>query len=173
MLKHVSNQDHGSSWAPRQTDLPSLELFARLQRGKDDRSNYGLLSKFSAGGLKSEVQHSTSGKALFQMLGMFAAFERSMIQERVLAGLARAHGHGTKSGRAIGRPRVSTNVERRIRKLRGHGIGKLKIARIAGCGVSTVHRVLSDQRASAGSSQGVVAGLNLSSFSRSERACSS
>ena len=35
-----------------------------------------------------------AGKALFQMMGVFAEFERSMIQERVRAGLKRA-----KSGR--------------------------------------------------------------------------
>src|SRR6516164_4368409 len=31
-----------------------------------------------------------AGKALFQMMGVFAEFERAMIQERVRAGLARA-----------------------------------------------------------------------------------
>src|SRR5205823_5843889 len=31
-----------------------------------------------------------AGRALFQMLGVFAEFERSMIQERVRAGMARA-----------------------------------------------------------------------------------
>jgi DNA invertase Pin-like site-specific DNA recombinase len=31
-----------------------------------------------------------AGKAMFQMMGVFAEFERAMIQERVRAGLARA-----------------------------------------------------------------------------------
>src|SRR5271166_1883316 len=48
-----------------------------------------------------------AGKAMFQMLGVFAEFERSIIQERVRAGLARARERGTKSGNAIGRPRAS------------------------------------------------------------------
>jgi DNA invertase Pin-like site-specific DNA recombinase len=34
----------------------------------------------------------TAGKAMFQMMGVFAEFERAMIQERVRAGLARARG---------------------------------------------------------------------------------
>jgi hypothetical protein len=35
-----------------------------------------------------------AGKALFQMLGVFAEFERSIIQERIAAGIAGArHGH--------------------------------------------------------------------------------
>jgi DNA invertase Pin-like site-specific DNA recombinase len=45
-----------------------------------------------------------SGRAMFGMLGVFAEFERAMIQERVKAGMARARDRGTKSGKAIGRP---------------------------------------------------------------------
>ena len=40
-----------------------------------------------------------SGKAMFEMLGVFAEFERAMIQERVRAGLARARGEGKRLGR--------------------------------------------------------------------------
>ena len=39
-----------------------------------------------------------AGKAMFQMMGVFAEFERSMIVERVRAGVARAKASGTKSG---------------------------------------------------------------------------
>jgi hypothetical protein len=41
---------------------------------------------------------------LHQMMGVFAEFERAMIQERVRAGLAPARAEGTKSGKPIGRP---------------------------------------------------------------------
>jgi DNA invertase Pin-like site-specific DNA recombinase len=37
-----------------------------------------------------------SGKAIFQMIGMFAEFERAMIQKRVRAGLVRAKAEGKK-----------------------------------------------------------------------------
>ena len=47
-----------------------------------------------------------AGKAMFQMMGVFAEFERSMIVERVRAGVARAKASGTKSGKAFGRPRT-------------------------------------------------------------------
>ena len=40
-----------------------------------------------------------AGKALFGMMGVFSEFERSMIQERVRAGLERAHGEGKRLGR--------------------------------------------------------------------------
>lgn len=39
-----------------------------------------------------------AGKAMYQMLGVFAEFERSLIQERVRAGLARAKANGVKLG---------------------------------------------------------------------------
>ncbi len=87
-----------------------------------------------------------SGKAMFQMLGVFAEFERTMIQARVRAGLARARVQGTKSGRPIGRPPVSPAVEDRIRRERRKAHGILKIARELGVGVSVVQRVLAARR---------------------------
>jgi DNA invertase Pin-like site-specific DNA recombinase len=38
-----------------------------------------------------------AGKAMFQMMGVFAEFERAMIAERVRAGLARARGEGKRA----------------------------------------------------------------------------
>ena len=83
-----------------------------------------------------------AGKAMFQMMGVFAEFERAMIRERVMSGLARAKANGTKSGLAIGRPVVSSAIEDRIRALRAEGLGMIKIAKQAGCGVSVVQRVV-------------------------------
>src|SRR5262245_13349187 len=40
-----------------------------------------------------------AGKAMFQMMGVFAEFERAMIQERVRAGLRRARSEGKRLGR--------------------------------------------------------------------------
>ena len=79
-----------------------------------------------------------SGRAMFQMLGVFAEFERGMIRERVNAGLARAKAKGVKLGR---RP-VAPAIERRIRELRSGGMGILKIGRELGVGTSVVQRVL-------------------------------
>ncbi|WP_342740576.1 recombinase family protein [Bradyrhizobium sp. B117] len=79
-----------------------------------------------------------SGRAMFQMLGVFAEFERGMIRERVNAGLARARARGTKLGR---RP-VKASVEARIRELRAEGMGILKIGRTVGVGTSVVQRVI-------------------------------
>ncbi len=79
-----------------------------------------------------------AGKAMFQMCGVFAEFERAMIQERVRAGLARARAQG----KTLGRPKVSAIVEKAIRVARGAGMGKKSIARKLGVGVSVVQRIL-------------------------------
>ena len=79
-----------------------------------------------------------SGRAMFQMMGVFAEFERSMISERVKAGLARTKAKGTK----LGRPRVSEEIESQIIALREKGMAKLAIGRQLGIGTSTVMRVL-------------------------------
>src|SRR5471032_1909010 len=80
----------------------------------------------------------SAGRAMFQMLGVFAEFERGIIRERVNAGLARARANGTKLGR---RP-VKPAVEARIRQLRAKGDGILKIGRKLGIGTSVVQRVV-------------------------------
>jgi hypothetical protein len=53
-----------------------------------------------------------AGKAMFQMLGVFAEFERTMIAERIRAGLARARSEGKR----LGRPRIAPALEKRIRE---------------------------------------------------------
>jgi len=79
------------------------------------------------------------GKAMFQLCGVFAELERSIIQERVKAGLERAKAKGKK----LGRPRTDPEVEERIRQLAAQGVGKGKIARTLSIGVSVAQRVLS------------------------------
>jgi DNA invertase Pin-like site-specific DNA recombinase len=78
------------------------------------------------------------GKALFQMMGVFAEFERAMIRERVCAGLDKARAKGKR----LGRPKVNSSIEDAIRERRATGKGQLAIARDLGVGVSTVRRVL-------------------------------
>jgi DNA invertase Pin-like site-specific DNA recombinase len=80
-----------------------------------------------------------AGKALFQMMGVFAEFERAMIQERVSAGLARARA----AGKVLGRPTVGDEKEVAIRACLGQGYGVIRTARHVGVGVSVVQRVRS------------------------------
>jgi DNA invertase Pin-like site-specific DNA recombinase len=78
-----------------------------------------------------------AGEAMFQMLGVFAQFERAMIRERVNAGLARARAQGKR----LGRPKVATAVEKRVRASLTKGTGILKTARTLGLGTGTVQRI--------------------------------
>jgi DNA invertase Pin-like site-specific DNA recombinase len=82
-----------------------------------------------------------AGRAMFQMLGVFAEFERAMIQERIRAGIARARKHGTKSGLKIGRPGLDRERAAQVRRLLGEGVGIRKTARLLKTGVATVQRI--------------------------------
>ena len=78
-----------------------------------------------------------AGKLMFQITGAFAEFERSMIRQRVRAGLKRA----VEKGATLGRPKISPDVEKRIRSQLRRGKGILKVARELGLGTSTVQRI--------------------------------
>lgn len=81
-----------------------------------------------------------AGKAMFQMMGVFAEFERSMIQECVKAGLNRAKAQG----KTLGRPKVTGKVVKDVLAARADGTGKRKIALQLGIGVSTVNRIIAE-----------------------------
>jgi DNA invertase Pin-like site-specific DNA recombinase len=85
-----------------------------------------------------------AGKAMFQMMGVFAEFERSMIRERVNAGLRRAKA----AGKTLGRRRLENDSADRqavAKALRGDlqkgGVGIRKLATLHGVGVGTVIRI--------------------------------
>ena len=80
-----------------------------------------------------------SGKAMFGMMGVFAEFERSLIQERVKAGLQRAK----TQGKRLGRPPVPPIQVEKIKRLRTEGLSYRKIAHRMDLSVCTVHRLSS------------------------------
>jgi DNA invertase Pin-like site-specific DNA recombinase len=79
-----------------------------------------------------------AGKALFQMMGVFAEFERAMIRERVRAGLERAKAQGKKLGR-----RRNDDPKRvaEVSRLRSKGMGIGRVAKALGIGVSYIQRL--------------------------------
>ena len=85
------------------------------------------------------ARRSGNRKAMFQMMGVFAEFERAMIRERVNAGIARAKA----DGKHCGRPFIDTKLEGRIRDaLTAPGRpGIHKIAKQFGVGSGTVQRI--------------------------------
>jgi DNA invertase Pin-like site-specific DNA recombinase len=83
-----------------------------------------------------------AGKLMFQVCGAFAEFERSMIRQRVLAGLKRA----VAQGKTLGRPKVDAAIERRIQAQLRAGKGMRKTARECGVGTGTVQRVKQEMK---------------------------
>jgi DNA invertase Pin-like site-specific DNA recombinase len=79
-----------------------------------------------------------AGKAMFGMLGVFAEFERALVQERVRAGLQRAR----VQGKRLGRPPVPADVVAAARASHAAGKGMRRIAADLGIGVGTVHRLV-------------------------------
>jgi DNA invertase Pin-like site-specific DNA recombinase len=85
----------------------------------------------------------SSGRAMFGMLSVFAEFERSIIRERVIAGMARAKAKGTKSGKPIGRPAIPPQVKIAICEVyRAGGVGMRSVAKRFNVSVETVRRSL-------------------------------
>src|SRR3984885_13673983 len=133
MMKAVNSKefDMVAAWSVDRLGRSLTDLLAILQ-GLHDK---GIDLFLHQQGLDTST---TAGKAMFQMLGVFAEFERGIIRERVNAGLARAKANGTK----LGRRRVKPSVEARILELRANGEGILKIGRKLGIGTSVVQRVV-------------------------------
>jgi DNA invertase Pin-like site-specific DNA recombinase len=127
----------------RKVDMVAAWSVDRLGRSLQDL--VGFLTDLQALGcdlyLHQQALDTTtpSGRAMFQMCGIFAEFELAMIRGRINAGLARAKANGTKLGRRLVKP----SVETRIRELRAGGMGILKIGRTIGVGTSVVQRVVS------------------------------
>ena len=71
---------------------------------------------------------------MFQMLGVFAEFERAMISERVRAGLAR-------STKKAGRPSLPYTTKRNIERMLSGGTSINQTAKKLKVGIGTVHRI--------------------------------
>jgi DNA invertase Pin-like site-specific DNA recombinase len=136
MLKAVNAKefDMVASWSVDRLGRSLTDLLGILQGLHDKGVDLFLHQQ----GLDTST---TAGKAMFQMLGVFAEFERGIIRERVNAGLARAQANGTR----LGRRRVEPAVEARILELKADGHGILKIGRKLGIGTSVVQRVFKQE----------------------------
>ena len=133
--------------ARREFDLVAAWSVDRLGRSLQDLVAF--LAEMNAKGVdlylhQQGLDTSTpSGRAMFQMLGVFAEFERSMIQERVRAGLARARAQG----KTLGRPKMPVKVQAAVRAAKAEGKGIRQIARDLEIGVATVHRLFAETAA--------------------------
>ena len=127
----------------RKFDIVMAWSVDRLGRSLQDL--IGFLSELHALGIDLALHQqgidtaTPAGKAMFQMMGVFAESERSMIRERVNAGIARAKA----GGKHCGRPFIDTKLVGRIRDaLAAPGRpGLHKIAQQFGVGTGTVQRI--------------------------------
>jgi DNA invertase Pin-like site-specific DNA recombinase len=159
--------DAGISGAKERKDRPGLDQMLKdAQRGKFDiimawaidrvgRSLFDLLGTIQhleACGVdlyldQQNIDTTTPmGKLIFQVTGAFAEFERSMIKQRIHAGLARARKHGTKSGAPIGRAPVDPRAEAKVREALQKGLSYRAAAKAGGVSLGTVQRIVAALR---------------------------
>jgi len=155
VLKRNRYVDHGVSGS--KTSRPKLdEMLADAQPGdtitvyKLDRLGRstahvaGLIQHLTERGIFVESlsdgldSRTATGRAMLQMLSIFAEMERSFIRERTVAGLAAAKA----KGRVGGRPKTLDNKKaRQAQALRDANTSPADIARTLGVSVATVYRL--------------------------------
>src|ERR1700746_780344 len=115
--------------ARRQFDMVMAWSVDRLGRSLQDL--VGFLAEIHALGVDLYLHQqgidttTPAGKAMFQMMGVFAEFERAIIVERVKAGLARARAQGKR----LGPPTLPATTQQRVRERLAQGMGILKVAK--------------------------------------------
>ena len=125
----------------REVDVVLIWDISRL--GRSLQHLLKLLEEFHAKGVdvyfhQQGIDTTTpSGKMMFQMCGVFAEFERSILQERTKAGIERAR----ESGKRIGRPPVPPIMVKKIKALRASGLSFPAISRKTGISVGKCHAV--------------------------------
>lgn len=153
--------DNGVSGAKSRKDRPGLdELLKGVARrdfdmvaawsvdrlGRSLQDLIEVLSELHAKGVdlylhQQGLDTSTpSGRAMFQMMGVFAEFERVIIRERVLSGVARAKAEGV----TLGRPALEDSDAGKVTAIKAAlaaGKGIRRIARDLQAGVGTVLRI--------------------------------
>lgn len=125
----------------RKFDVVAAWSVDRLGRSLQDLIS--MLSELHASGIdlylhQQAIDTTTpAGKAMFQMMGVFAEFERSIIRERVKSGMARAKAQGKR----LGKPAVSEAKVEAVKAELARGTGILKAARLHGVGTYTAQRI--------------------------------
>ena len=117
-----------------------LHLLEILQDLQDRQVELRILE-----GVGAQMTPSTSeGKLFLSMLGAFAEFERTLIRERVVAGLVAARARGHTGGR---RPRLSAAQQRQAQALKQGGLPITEIAQMLQCSRHTVYKALAQAKA--------------------------
>ena len=97
--------------------------------------------------LREAIDTSTPmGKAMFVIVGAMAELESSLIAERTAAAMQYAQTHGTRSGRAIGRPRVVFDREEAYRMRNEQRMSYRQIAKALGVSPAKIHAALKEYK---------------------------
>jgi DNA invertase Pin-like site-specific DNA recombinase len=102
----------------------------------DDLRTRGIGFKSLTDGIDTTT---STGRLMFSIMGSFAEFERSLIQERTNAGLKAARERGRLGGRPTA---ITPELGERIKELRAEGSNADSIAKELGIGRATVYRYL-------------------------------
>ena len=154
-------KDEGISGAKGRQDRPALDAMLKAAT----RREFDLVATFAVDRLGRSLQHlletvnelhsvgcdlylhqqaidtsTPAGRLAFSVFGAMAEFERSLIRERVAAGLARAKANGTKLGRPSN---MNDGLRATIVALRQKGQSIRQISAGLGVGVGSVYRCLS------------------------------
>jgi DNA invertase Pin-like site-specific DNA recombinase len=126
-------------------DVVVVWRFDRLARSVEQLVN--ALAEFRGLGIDFVSQQEAldtstpMGKAMFTIIAAMAELERNVIRERVQAGLDYARANGTKSGKAIGRPRrVFDRVK--ANELRNAGLSWAQIGERLSIPPTTIRRAI-------------------------------
>ena len=125
----------------KQIDMVAAFAVDRLGRSLPDLVAF--LSDIQARGCdlylhQQAVDTSTpSGRMLFQMLAVFAEFERSIITSRINAGLARARAKGVQ----FGRPNLSLERRTKVLNALANGLSIRQAASATGVSTASVQRI--------------------------------
>jgi DNA invertase Pin-like site-specific DNA recombinase len=130
----------------RRVDLVVIWKLDRLSRSLADL--LGTAEELKALGidlvsLHDQIDTTTpTGKALFQLVGVFAEFERGILRERVRAGLQAARARGAR----LGRPPVDPKRVKAARVLMKQGLSLRRAAKKIGMGAATLSRALKNHK---------------------------
>ena len=130
-------------------DFDSVMVWAVDRLGRSLQDLVAFLNELHSVGCDLYIHQSgidtqtPAGKMMFQMCGVFAEFERGMIQQRVKLGQERAR----SEGKHIGRPRsINEGLVHSIIYMRQQGLGIRRIAKDLRVGVGTIYKVIDSQK---------------------------
>jgi DNA invertase Pin-like site-specific DNA recombinase len=132
------------------TDRQTLENQRQALKGTAERRGWEVVAVYTDAGIsgaKGRAERpglddmlkaaSKGGFDVVMAWSIDRLFERSMIRQRVSAGLSRARAQGKR----LGRPKVPSAVERQARRDLAKGTGILRVAKALGLGTGTVQRI--------------------------------